>query len=390
MSQKPIYLDYMATTPCDEQVVDAMLPYLSANQCFGNASSASHLYGQEAKQAVEQARRQLAALIGTNPSSIIWTSGATESNNLALLGAADFYQRRGKHIITMSTEHVAVLDTCGHLSSAGYQVTYIDPLPNGQLDLIKLQNKIQDDTVLVSIMHINNETGIIQDINRIGGMLKEKGILFHVDAAQSLGKIPIALQSMPVDLMSFSAHKIYGPKGIGALYVREKPKLRLTPMSYGGGQEKGLRSGTLATHQIVGMGQACEIAMDRMDKDQRQMAQLSALFIEKISSLADISINGDSRNRYPGCLNIHFSGVDGDTLLQSLPSLALSKGSACNAIGSRPSHVLLAYGLSPLEANQSLRISFGRYTTKEQVEIAANQIIQLVNKLRQISPVWEG
>jgi len=290
----------------------------------------------------------------------------------------------------MSTEHVAVLDTCGYLSSAGYQVTYIDPLPNGQLDLIKLQNKIRDDTVLVSIMHVNNETGIIQDINRIGGMLKEKGILFHVDAAQSLGKIPITLRSMPVDLMSFSAHKIYGPKGVGALYVREKPKLRLTPMSYGGGQEKGLRSGTLATHQIVGMGQACEIALHRMDKDHQHMAQLSALFIEKISSLADININGDSRNRYPGCLNIHFSGVDGDTLLQSLSNLALSKGSACNAIGSRPSHVLLAYGLSPLEANQSLRISFGRYTTQEQVEIAASEITQLVNKLRQISPVWEG
>lgn len=374
--KRPIYLDYMSTTPVDPAVIQKMQESLSFDGFFGNPASQQHRYGWEAGELVKQARQEAAELVNADSREIIWTSGATEANNLAIKGAAFFYQRQGKHIITMSTEHKAVLNTCRYLMSKGFDVTFLDPEPNGLLDLSKLNEAVRSDTILASIMHVNNETGVIQNIAAIGDLLKEKGVLFHVDAAQSIGKLPIDLQLLKVDLLSFSGHKFYGPKGIGALYVRRKPRVRLEPLFHGGGQEWGLRSGTLATHQIVGMGMACTIAKKSLQSEYERMRGLRSRLWEGIGGLNSITVHGEQC--IPGCLNIGISGVDGEVLMRGLNDLALSSGSACTSAIPEPSHVLLAMGLTREQANCSLRISFGRFTTEEEIDYAAQQICKYV------------
>lgn len=387
-----IYLDYMATTPLDPEIIDQMLPCLKKEGFFGNPASENHRYGWEAQQLIENARESVASLVNANSREIIWTSGATESDNLAIKGALDFYQRRGKHMITLSTEHKAVLDTCAYLASRGFEITYLDPEPSGLLNLDCLQAAIRPDTALVSIMHVNNETGVIQAISAIGEITRSHGILFHVDAAQSAGKIPINLKNLSVDLMSFSAHKIYGPKGIGALYVRHAPppRVHLTPLIHGGGHEKGLRSGTLPTHQIVGMGKAFDLAKVRLEEDAQYIATLRDRFLDRLSQLKGIHINGEESPRIPGCFNIRFDGVEGSSLLLSLQKIAVSSRSACSSAAPTPSHVLTAMGLSREQANNSIRISFGRFTTEAEIDEAVLHIIEQVNRLRQISPIWEA
>ncbi len=385
-STRPIYLDYMSTTPVDPRVAEAMASCLTMENDFGNPASNTHQYGFEAKEKVDQARIEIANLINANPREIIFTSGATESINLALKGAAQFYQRQGRHIITMATEHKAVLDTCQYLESTGFTVTYLKPEQNGLLDLDKLNSAIQSDTILTSIMHVNNETGVIQDIQKIGGLLKSKGILFHVDAAQSAGKIDIDLKKLSVDLMSFSAHKIYGPKGIGALYIKSKPRVQLITQIHGGDQENQVRAGTLATHQIVGMGKAFLIAQENRIVESKKIKNLRDLLWSNISVLDGLTLNGDLNNRIDGCLNFSVDGVDGESLLASLYDLALSTGSACNSANPEPSHVLLAMGLSRDAANRSLRISIGRFTTEADIHHASNRLIEQIKKLREIAP----
>ncbi|QTS83950.1 IscS subfamily cysteine desulfurase [Coxiella endosymbiont of Amblyomma nuttalli] len=385
----PIYLDYMATTPVDPAVVDQMSFCLEKEGGFGNAASENHRYGWEAQQLIENARKSVASLVNADSREIIWTSGATESDNLAIKGALDFYQRRGKHMITLTTEHKAVLDTCFYLASRGFKITYLDPEPNGLLNLDCLKAAIRSDTVLVSIMHVNNETGIIQDIGAISEITRRHGLLFHVDAAQSVGKIPIDLENWSVDLMSFSAHKIYGPKGIGALYVRRNPRVHLVPLIHGGGHEKGLRSGTLPTHQIVGMGKAFDLAKARLREDTQYITALRNRFFDRLSQLEGLHINGGNAPRIPGCSNIHFDGVEGDSLLLSLRKIAVSSRSACNSATSDPSHVLTAMGLSREQAHNSIRISFGRFTTEADIDEAVSCIIEQVNRLRQMSPIWD-
>lgn len=382
MMEKPIYMDYMATTPVDPRVIEVMLSYMGPESCFGNPASVTHIYGREANHAVESARSQVASLIGASPEEIIFTSGATEADNLAIIGAAHFYQRKGRHMITMATEHKAVLDSFKHLEREGFHVSYLNPESDGILDLEKLKRTVCEDTILVSIMHVNNEIGVIQDIQAIAECLKGKGILFHVDAAQSVGKLPIDLQTLPVDLMSLSAHKIYGPKGVGALYVRQKPRVRIEPQSYGGGHENGMRSGTLATHQIVGMGEACQIAQTVMMEEQRKILHLRNYLLKGIQHLPGLSINGSLSQRIAGNLNLRFEGLENTALLMALKSLAISTTSACVSSKAQPSYVLKSLGLSEAEAQSSLRLSLGRYTTEKDmtyvIELMNEQIPQLI------------
>ncbi len=386
----PIYLDYAATTPVDPRVAEQMQQCLMLAGNFGNPASLTHCYGQKAHERVEQAREYVAELINADVREIIWTSGATEADNLAIKGVAEFYQHKGKHIITLSTEHKAVLDACTYLQQHGFEVTYLQPESNGLLDLDKLAAALRDDTILVSVMHVNNEIGVIQDIQAVGKLTRERGVLLHVDAAQSAGKIPIDVQTMNVDLMSFAAHKIYGPKGIGALYVRRKPRARLHAQIHGGGHEQGLRSGTLATHQIVGMGEAFRLAKLEMAAESQRLLQLRDDLYNGIMALGDVQLNGDLEACAPGYLNVSFPYVDGEALLLALSDLALSSGSACTTASIEPSHVLKALGCSDRMAHNALRISLGRFTTQENVDYALGQIREQILRLREISPLWQG
>ncbi len=385
----PIYLDYSATTPVDPRVAEVMCSYLTPDGNFGNPASRSHSFGWQAEEAVDEARKNVAALVNADPKEIIWTSGATESDNLAIKGAAHFYQKKGKHIITCKTEHKAVLDTCRQLEREGFEVTYLDPEPNGLIDLNKLEAAIRDDTILVSIMHVNNEIGVIQDIKAIGELTREHGVLFHVDAAQSAGKVPIDLQNMKVDLMSFSAHKIYGPKGIGALYVRRKPRVRLEAQMHGGGHERGMRSGTLATHQIVGMGEAFKLAKQEMAADNERIRMLRDRLLQGMEDIEEVYINGDMEQRVPHNLNISFNFVEGESLMMALKDLAVSSGSACTSASLEPSYVLRALGRNDELAHSSIRFSIGRFTTEEEIDFAVGQIKKNIGKLRELSPLWE-
>jgi len=385
----PIYLDYSATTPVDPRVAEVMCSYLTPDGKFGNAASRSHHFGWEAEKAIEEARQNVAALINADPKEIVWTSGATESDNLAIKGVAHFYQKKGKHLITCKTEHKAVLDTCRQLEREGFEVTYLDPEPNGLVDLEKLKAALRDDTILVSIMHVNNEIGVIQDIKAIGELTREHGVLLHVDAAQSAGKVPIDLQDMKVDLMSFSAHKIYGPKGIGALYVRRKPRVRLEAQMHGGGHERGMRSGTLATHQIVGMGEAFRLAKQEMAADNERIRMLRDRLLKGIGDIEEVYINGDMEQRIPHNLNISFNFVEGESLMMALKDLAVSSGSACTSASLEPSYVLRALGRNDELAHSSIRFSIGRFTTEEEIDFAIDQIKKNIGKLRELSPLWE-
>ncbi len=369
----PIYLDYAATTPVDPRVAAKMLHYLTSEGHYGNPAS-THAFGQAAKQAVDDARAQVAELIEAEPSEIIWTSGATEANNLALKGVATLYQRKGKHIITLKTEHPSVLDCCQQLEKQGFSVTYLTPEPNGLLDLAKFSEALRDDTVLVSIMHINNEIGVIQDIKAIAQITAERGILFHVDAAQSAGKIPLSMKQIPVDLLSVCAHKVYGPKGIGALYLRRKPRVRVAPLIHGGGQEQGMRSGTLPVHQIVGMGEAFALAGQCISVEQNTLYALRDRFLKGVSSLQNVIVNSDLKKSYPGIVNLCFSGIHAKTLASMLPDIAFSVGSACHAKGIEPSYVLRALGLTDELAQCAVRFSFGRFTTVEEIDFTVQRL----------------
>ena len=385
----PIYLDYSATTPCDERVAKSMAECLTLQGNFGNPASRSHPFGWKAEEAVEEARRNVAELLGAVPKEIIWTSGATESDNLAIKGAALFNQKKGKHIITMKTEHKAVLDSCRHLESEGYDVTYLDPEKNGLITPESIADAIREDTTLVSIMHVNNEIGTINDIAAIGEITRANKILFHVDAAQSAGKVEIDLEKMKVDLMSFSAHKIYGPKGVGALFVRRKPRVRLEAQMHGGGHERGMRSGTLATHQIAGMGEAFRIAGEEMQKDNAHLAALRDRFWAAIEDIEEVYLNGAADQRVPGNMNVSFNFVEGESLMMSLKDLAVSSGSACTSASLEPSYVLRALGLNDEMAHSSIRFTMGRFTTEEEIDYAVAQVREAVTKLRELSPLWD-
>ena len=387
--QKPIYFDFFATTPVDPRVAEKMMDCLTMEGNFGNAASRSHLYGWKAEEAIENARRQVADLIHADPREIVWTSGATESDNLALKGVAHFYQKRGKHIITSKIEHKAVLDSCRQLEREGFEVTYLDPDSNGLTSPEAVANALREDTILVSIMHANNEIGIVNDIAGIGEVTRNAGVLFHVDAAQSAGKVPIDLGLIKVDLMSFSAHKFYGPKGMGALYVRRKPRVRLEAQIHGGGHERGMRSGTLATHQIVGMGAAAAIAGEEMAGEAVRLKALRERFWDGISDIEEVHINGDREARLPGAMNVSIAFVEGESLIMSLKGLAVSSGSACTSASLEPSYVLRALGLSDELAHSSLRFSFGRFTTEQDVDTAVEQLRHAVEKLRELSPLWD-
>lgn len=382
MIKKPIYLDYMATTPIDPRVIEQMLHYMGPESHFGNPSSTTHVYGQMAARAIDTARAQVAAVIHAREEEIVFTSGATESNNLAILGAARFYQRKGRHVITMSTEHKAVLDSFKQLERDGFSVTYLDPEASGLLNLSALSNALREDTVLVSIMHVNNEIGVIQDISAIGQLLRGKGIIFHVDAAQSMGKLPIDLQTLAVDLMSFSAHKNYGPKGVGALFVRHKPRIRIQPQTFGGGHEGGLRSGTLATHQIVGLGAACHLSESIRVVEQARLFTLRQRLWDGICHLPGMHLNGDANQRIAGNLNFSISKLAGEELLTALSELAISTVSACVSASLQPSYVLKAMGLPPEIASNSLRLSVGRYTQDEEIATAIRVICEQVSRLQ--------
>lgn len=385
----PIYLDYAATTPVDPRVARKMAECLTNEGTFGNPASRSHVFGWQSEKLIEVAREQVANLVNADPREIIWTSGATESDNLAIKGAAHFYQKKGKHLITLKTEHKAVLDTMRQLEREGYEVSYMEPLPSGLLDLAELKATIRDDTLLVSVMHVNNEIGVIQDIAAIGRLCREHGVVFHVDAAQSAGKVPIDLESLPVDLMSFSSHKIYGPKGIGALYVQRKPRIRLEAQMHGGGHERGMRSGTLATHQIVGMGEAFRIAKEEMAKDNERITQLRERLLTGIEDIPEVYINGDLEQRVAGILNVSFNYIEGESLIMALKDLAVSSGSACTSASLEPSYVLRALGRDDELAHSSIRFSIGRYTTNEEIDYAIEKIRTAVEKLRELSPLWE-
>ncbi len=384
----PIYLDYSATTPVDPRVAEKMIPYLT--EMFGNPASRSHSFGWDAERAVEEARGHVAALVGADAKDIIFTSGATESNNLAIKGAAHFYAgTKGKHIITVSTEHKAVLDAFRELEREGFEATYLDPLPNGLITLDQLKAAIRPDTVLVSVMAVNNEIGVIQPIAEIGELCREKGIIFHVDAAQATGKMPIDLEQLKVDLMSFSAHKTYGPKGIGALYVRRKPRIRLEAQMHGGGHERGLRSGTLATHQIVGMGEAFRIAKEEMATENDRIRMLRDRLLKGLQTIEETYVNGDIEQRVPHNLNISFNFVEGESLIMAIKDLAVSSGSACTSASLEPSYVLRALGRSDELAHSSIRFSIGRFTTEEDVDYAVKLLQGKIDKLRELSPLWE-
>jgi cysteine desulfurase len=385
----PIYLDYSATTPVDPRVAEKMCTYLTPQGEFGNPASRSHVFGWHADEAVEEARANVAALVNADPREIIWTSGATESDNLAIKGAAHFYQKQGKHIVTLKTEHKAVLDSCRQLEREGFEVTYLEPEPTGLLDMEKFRAALRDDTVLVSVMHVNNEVGVIQDIAAIGEICRERKIIFHVDGAQSAGKVDIDLQKLKVDLMSFSAHKIYGPKGIGALYVRRKPRVRLEAQMHGGGHERGLRSGTLATHQIVGMGEAFRLAKEEMAADNERLLKLRNRLVEGFKDIEEVYINGDLDQRIAGNLNISFNFVEGESLIMALKDLAVSSGSACTSASLEPSYVLRALGRNDELAHSSIRFTIGRFTTEEEIDYTIELVKSKIDKLRDLSPLWE-
>ncbi|ULX58032.1 IscS subfamily cysteine desulfurase [Ectothiorhodosinus mongolicus] len=385
----PIYLDYSSTTPMDERVAKKMSEYLTVDGLFGNPASRSHKFGWESEAAVEEAREEVAALVNADPREIIWTSGATEANNLAIKGAAHFYHKKGRHIVTVKTEHKAVLDSTRQLEREGYEVTYLDPEPNGLVDLAKLEAALRDDTILVSIMHVNNEIGVIQDLNAIGTLTRSKGIIFHVDGAQSTGKVVIDLEKLPVDLMSFSAHKTYGPKGIGALYVRRKPRVRLEAQMHGGGHERGLRSGTLATHQIVGMGEAFRIAREEMGTEMERVRSLRDRLWNGLKDMDEVYLNGDLEQRVAGALNVSFNFVEGESLIMALKDIAVSSGSACTSASLEPSYVLRALGRDDELAHSSIRFSIGRYTTAEEIDYTIDLVRGAVEKLRELSPLWE-
>ncbi|WP_295392670.1 IscS subfamily cysteine desulfurase [uncultured Thiodictyon sp.] len=385
----PIYMDYSATTPVDPRVAERMCACLTNAGNFGNPASRSHAFGWAAESAVEDARRQVAELINADPRELAWTSGATESNNLAIKGAAHFYQKRGRHLITVKTEHKAVLDTCRQLEREGFEVTYLDPEPNGLIDLDRLAAALRDDTILVSVMHVNNEIGVIQDLTAIGELTRARGALFHVDAAQSTGKVAIDLQTLPVDLMSFSAHKTYGPKGIGALYVRRKPRVRIEAQMHGGGHERGLRSGTLATHQIVGMGEAFRIARLEMADENARVLTLRQRLWDGLKDLDQVFLNGDEQQRVAGNLNVSFAYVEGESLIMALKDLAVSSGSACTSASLEPSYVLRAIGREDELAHSSIRFTLGRFSTADEVDYAIAKIRTQVERLRGLSPLWE-
>lgn len=385
----PIYLDYSATTPVDPRVADKMRRFLTPDGEFGNPASRSHSFGWHAEEAVDDARKQVAALIGADPREIVWTSGGTESDNLAIKGAAHFYQKKGKHIVTVKTEHKAVLDTCRQLEREGFEVTYLAPQADGLLDLAELEASLRDDTVLVSVMHVNNEIGVVQDIGAIGKMTRERGIVLHVDAAQGAGKIPIDVHEMQVDLMTLSAHKIYGPKGIGALYICRKPRLRLEAQMHGGGHERGLRSGTLPTHQIVGMGEAFRIAREEMAEESARIRALRDRLWDGLNKMEEVYLNGDLEQRVPGNLNVSFNFVEGESLIMALKDVAVSSGSACTSASLEPSYVLRALGRNDELAHSSLRFTIGRFTTEEEIDYTISLIEQAVQRLRDLSPLWE-
>ena len=385
----PIYMDYSATTPVDERVAEKMMAYLTRQGHFGNPASRSHEFGWKAEEAVELARQQVADLINADPREIIWTSGATESDNLAIKGVAHFYQKQGKHIITLKTEHKAVLDSCRQLEREGYEVTYLAPEPSGLLDLDKFRAALRDDTVLASVMHVNNEIGVIQDIAAIGEICRERKIVFHVDAAQSAGKIDIDMDKLKVDLMSFSAHKVYGPKGIGALYVRRKPRVRVEAQMHGGGHERGLRSGTLPTHQIVGMGEAFRIAKEEMAEEDARVRVLRDRLWAGLNGMEEVYLNGDLDQRVPGNLNVSFNYVEGESLIMALKDMAVSSGSACTSSSLEPSYVLRALGRNDELAHSSIRFTIGRFTTQEEVDYVVELVKEKVGKLRELSPLWD-
>ncbi|MFC4157842.1 IscS subfamily cysteine desulfurase [Chitinimonas lacunae] len=383
----PIYLDYSATTPVDPRVAEKMIPWLTEH--FGNPASRSHSFGWEAEAAIEKAREQVAALLNCDPKEIVWTSGATESNNLAIKGAAHFYQDRGKHLITMKTEHKAVLDTMRELEREGFEVTYLNPRADGLVDMAQLEAAIRPDTVLVSVMYVNNEIGVIQPIAAIGELCRARGILFHVDAAQATGKVAIDLANLKVDLMSLSAHKTYGPKGIGALYVRRKPRVRLEAQMHGGGHERGMRSGTLAPHQIVGMGEAYRIAREEMASELERIRMLRDRLWQGLLDIEEVHLNGDLEQRVPHNLNVSFNFVEGESLIMALKDLAVSSGSACTSASLEPSYVLRALGRSDELAHSSIRFTIGRFTTVEEIDYAIRLIHDKIGKLRELSPLWE-
>ena len=383
----PIYMDYGATTPVDPRVVDAMIPWLREH--FGNPASRSHAWGWDAEAAVGKAREQVAALIGADPREIVWTSGATESNNLAIKGAAHFYQSRGKHIITVKTEHKAVLDTTRELERQGFEVTYLSVKDDGLLDLEAFKAALRPDTILVSVMFVNNEIGVIQDIPAIGTICRERGIIFHVDAAQATGKVQIDMATLPVDLLSLASHKTYGPKGIGALYVRRKPRVRLEAQMHGGGHERGMRSGTLPTHQIVGMGEAFRIAREEMVTEGERIRALQQRLLNGLKDIEQVFVNGDMERRVPHNLNISFNYVEGESLIMGVKGIAVSSGSACTSASLEPSYVLRALGRSDELAHSSLRMTIGRFTTEEEIDYAVTILKDRVAKLRELSPLWD-
>lgn len=386
-AKKQIYLDYAATTPADPRVAEKMIPYLTEH--FGNPASRSHAFGWEAEKAVEDARAQVAALVNCDPREIVWTSGATEADNLAIKGAAQFYGSKGKHILTISTEHKAVLDTVRALERYGYTATYLDPEPNGLVDTDKFKAALRPDTVLASVMLVNNEIGVIQDIETLGNLCRANGTIFHVDAAQATGKVAIDLSRLPVDLMSFSAHKTYGPKGIGALYVRRKPRIRIEAQMHGGGHERGMRSGTLPTHQIVGMGEAFRIAKEEMELESARIRRLRDKLWAGLSQIKEVYLNGDLKHRVPHNLNVSFNFVEGESLIMAIKEVAVSSGSACTSASLEPSYVLRALGRSDELAHSSIRFSLGRFTTEEEIDYTIALVKSKIGKLRELSPLWE-
>ena len=385
----PIYMDYSATTPVDPRVAEMMCSFLTPDGTFGNPASRSHQFGWDADDAVEEARRQVASLINANPKEIVWTSGATESDNLAIKGAAHFYSKRGKHLITCKTEHKAVLDTCRQLEREGFEITYLDPEPNGLVDLKKLEAALREDTILVSIMHVNNEIGVIQDVAAIGELTRSRKILFHVDAAQSAGKVPLDMDTMKIDLLSVCAHKIYGPKGIGALYVRRKPRVRLEAQIHGGGHERGMRSGTLASHQIVGMGEAFRIAEEEMAQENARLMTLRSRLWDGLKDMEEVYLNGDLEHRVAGNLNVSFAFVEGESLIMALKDIAVSSGSACTSSSLEPSYVLRALGREDELAHSSIRFTIGRFSTAEEVDYVVDLVRDQVTRLREMSPLWD-
>ncbi len=385
----PIYMDYAATTPVDPRVAEKMIQCLTLEGTFGNPASRSHRFGWQAEELVDEARNHIAELIGADPREIVFTSGATESDNLAIKGIAHFYQKQGKHIITCKTEHKAVLDPCRHLESEGFEVTYLDPQPNGLVSLQQIEAALREDTILISLMHVNNEIGVVQDVAAIGELCRARKIFFHVDAAQSCGKVPVDVEAMKIDLLSMSAHKIYGPKGIGALYVRRKPRVRLEAQMHGGGHERGMRSGTLATHQIVGLGEAFRLAKLELADEAARLTALRERLWQGVKDIEAVKLNGDLEHHVPGIINVSFAYVEGESLMMSLKDLAVSSGSACTSASLEPSYVLRALGLNDEMAHSSIRFSIGRFTTEEEIDYAVAQIGQAIQRLRELSPLWD-